>query len=42
MDINFMKKNDILIAKVKGELDHHTSDIFKELKLRTYKSSSVP
>lgn len=30
MDINFMKKNDILIAKVKGELDHHTSDIFKE------------
>lgn len=30
MDISFMRKNDTLIAKIKGELDHHTSDKFKE------------
>ncbi|SNX55391.1 anti-sigma F factor antagonist [Thermoanaerobacterium sp. RBIITD] len=30
MSIDFKKQNDTLIVKVKGELDHHTSDMFKE------------
>ncbi|MDE4541720.1 MULTISPECIES: anti-sigma F factor antagonist [unclassified Thermoanaerobacterium] len=30
MGIKFVEKNDTLIVKIKGELDHHTSDIFKD------------
>lgn len=31
MNIKFKKKNNTLIVKIDGELDHHTSEIIKEM-----------